>query len=106
MREHVELSALKADIAQQPVSLLFVKTANCGVCEATFEKTRELLESYPQVELLVASMEKIPSLAGEFLVLTAPTILLFMEGKEVFRQSRIAVFRELERVVQLSVESL
>lgn len=36
----------------------------------------------------------------------APTILLFMEGKEVFRQSRIVVFAELERALQLAAESL
>lgn len=101
----MELSELKSEIAQQPVSLLFVKMANCGVCDATFEKAKELLEGYPQIELLVASIEKIPSLAGEFLVFTAPTILLFMEGKEVFRQSRIVVFGDLERALKLSVEA-
>lgn len=105
MREHMELSELKSQIAQQPVSLLFIKMANCGVCDATFAKTKELLESYPQIEFMVASIEKIPSLSGEFLVFTAPTILLFMEGKEVFRQSRIVVFGDLERALQLSVEA-
>ncbi|MED4785119.1 thioredoxin family protein [Brevibacillus choshinensis] len=105
MREHIELSELKSEIAQQPVSLLFVKMANCSVCDATFEKTKELLKSYPQIEFLVASIERIPSLSGEFLIFTAPTILLFMGGKEVFRQSRIVVFGDLERALQLSVEA-
>lgn len=105
MREYMELSELKADIAQQHVSLLFVKMANCGVCDATFEKTKELLKHYNKVQFMVASIEKIPSLSGEFLLFTAPTILLFREGKEVFRQSRIVVFGELERALQLTAES-
>ncbi|MDR7318341.1 thioredoxin family protein [Brevibacillus nitrificans] len=106
MREYNDLSELTADIAKHPVSLLFVKMANCGVCDATFEKTKELLQSYPQVPFMVASIEKLPSLSGELLLFTAPTILLFREGKEVFRQSRIVVFGELERSLQVMIESL
>lgn len=76
----MELSELTADIAQEHVSLLFVKMANCGVCDATFEKTKELLQSYTQVPFMVVSIEKIPRLSGEFLIFTAPTILLLREG--------------------------
>ncbi|QRG68208.1 thioredoxin family protein [Brevibacillus choshinensis] len=106
MREYKELSELRADIAQYPVCMLFVKMENCGVCDATFAKTKELLKSFTQVPFMVTSIETIPSLSGEFLIFTAPTILLFREGKEVFRQSRIVVFGELERALELSVDSV
>ncbi|CAM3294834.1 thioredoxin [Brevibacillus invocatus] len=90
------LSEVKAHLEAHPISLLFIKMANCGVCDATLEKTIKLLEAYPEVEGRIVSIEKTPEISGEFLVFAAPTILLFFEGKEVHRQSRIVVFGELE----------
>ncbi|MGE5701904.1 MAG: thioredoxin family protein, partial [Clostridia bacterium] len=79
--------------------------AHCGVCDVVFGKTEELLKNYPQVKQITVSIEEMPDIAGEFLVFTAPTILVFMDGKEVFRQSRFVMFRELEETLQLLIES-
>ncbi|GED68154.1 thiol reductase thioredoxin [Brevibacillus reuszeri] len=105
MREYTRLAELKEEIERHAICLLFIKMANCGVCDATYEKTTKLLESYPQVVGAAASIEKIPSISGEFLVFTAPTVLLFIEGKEVFRQSRIVAFQPFEKVVKQAVEA-
>lgn len=105
MREYTKLPELKGKIEHHAICLLFIKMANCGVCDVTYEKTTKLLESYPQVIGVAASIEKIPSIAGEFLVFTAPTVLLFIEGKEVFRQSRIVAFQQFEEVVKQAVEA-
>lgn len=99
VREYLELTELLAEIERHPTSLLFIKTANCGVCDVTYARTIELLKQYPQVKSMVVSMERIPNISGEFLVFTAPAILLFMDGKEVFRQARFVSFDELERVL-------
>ncbi|EST54336.1 thioredoxin [Brevibacillus panacihumi W25] len=99
MKKLTLLSEVKDHVETNPVSLLFIKMANCGVCDATLEKTVQLLQSYPEIPAGVVSIEDTPSLAGEWLVFTAPTILLFMEGKEVHRQSRIVVFGELENAL-------
>lgn len=90
------MSEVNAHLKAHPISLIFVKMANCGVCDATLEKTIQLLASYPEVKGRIVSIEQTPELSGEFLVFAAPTILLFFEGKEVHRQSRIVVFGELE----------
>lgn len=105
MQEYVELTELLTDIEGHPLSLLFIKTANCGVCDVTYARTVELLKQYPQVKSMVASMEKMPNLSGEFLVFTAPAILLFMDGKEVFRQARFVSFDKLENVLKLTVDT-
>ncbi|MFS0578868.1 hypothetical protein [Brevibacillus sp. 179-C9.3 HS] len=54
---------------------------------------------------MVTSIEKAPFISGEFLVFTAPTILLFADGKEVFRQARFISFDELERVLKIAIEA-
>lgn len=102
MKELTLLSEVKDHVETNPVSLLFIKMANCGVCDATLEKTVHLLQSYPEIAAGMVSIEHTPSLAGEWLVFTAPTILLFIEGKEVHRQSRIVVFGELENALRMA----
>ncbi|RNB77184.1 thioredoxin family protein [Brevibacillus panacihumi] len=100
MNELTLLSEVKDHVATNPVSLLFIKMANCGVCDATLEKTVDLLQAYPEIAAGMVSIEQMPSLSGEWLVFTAPTILLFVDGKEVHRQSRIVVFGELENALR------
>lgn len=95
-----QMSEVKAHLEAHPISLLFIKMANCGVCDATLDKTIKLLEAYPEVEGRIVSIEQMPEISGEYLVFAAPTILLFFEGKEVHRQSRIVVFGELEDALE------
>lgn len=99
MDECIELSEIKAHIECHEISLVFIKMANCGVCDVVFEKTEKLLQKYSQVKGVAVSIEKTPAIAGEFLVFTAPTILLFLHGKEVFRQSRFVIFEQLEEAL-------
>ena len=61
-----------------------------------FEKLRPA-----RVELLV-----VPEVAGEFLVATAPTVLLFAHGKEVYRAGTFIDTMELERVLKKWSENL
>ncbi|MFS0554920.1 hypothetical protein [Brevibacillus sp. 179-C 1.1 NHS] len=63
------------------------------------------MKKHPQVKSMVTSIEKAPFISGEFLVFTAPTILLFADGKEVFRQARFISFDELERVLKIAIEA-
>lgn len=101
-----DLSQVKAHIEGHPLSLLLIKTTNCGVCEAVLSKLEQLLAKYPRIQSAAVTLEKVPSLAAEYLVLTAPTILLFVEGKEVYRQSRFVIFEQLEETLQLWVEQV
>lgn len=106
MKKLLELTEVKEHLNTHPLSLLFVKTADCGVCDDVFEKTEELLKQYPQVNAVLVSADESPGVAGEFLVFTAPTILLFAEGREVHRQARFVLFGKLEEALQGWVEAL
>jgi len=91
-----EIAALREHISLNPLSLVFIKTTNCSVCDSVYAKTEELLKRFDQINGVLVSMEQTPSVAAEFLVLAAPTILLFVESKEVFRASRFVRFEKLE----------
>lgn len=100
MKQITTLRQMNAQIQEAPLSLLLVKTDHCGVCDSVMAKLDDLLPLYPQVQGLYIRMEDAPEVAGEFLVFTAPTLLLFVEGKEVFRQSRFILMGDVEKQLQ------
>lgn len=86
--------------------LLLIKTNQCGVCESIQVKAAGLLESHAGVKGMYVFMEDAPDTAAEYLALSAPTLLLFFQGKEVYRESRFVRFDELEQVLQRYEEAL
>lgn len=82
------------------------KTGNCGVCESVQFKVIELLKSHSRVKGIYVFNEDVPEIASEYMIFSAATLLLFMEGKEVYRISRFVRFDELEHILQLYEEEL
>jgi thiol-disulfide isomerase/thioredoxin len=84
------------EINHNTLFLVFVKSNSCSVCEAVLPKI-ELLVTKQNTESAVIAIEDIPEFSGQFLVLTAPAILIFEGGKEVFRQARFLQIEKIEK---------
>ncbi|MFD3448213.1 thioredoxin family protein [Microbacteriaceae bacterium 4G12] len=106
MKKLADIEQVNIHTQQDDMCLLFIKTANCGVCDAVFVKTERLLMSYPKIESIFVSLEELPQVSGEYLVFTAPTLLMFVRGKEVLRESRFIVFEKLEQNIKLWYEEV
>lgn len=106
MQKMKNLDEIKEAIQRSPLVLLLIKAGNCGVCEAVQFKVSELLKSYSRVKGMYVFKEDVPEMASEYVVFSAPTLLLFVEGKERYRISRFVRFDELERVLQIYEEEL
>ncbi|MFX3625549.1 MAG: thioredoxin family protein [Ectobacillus sp.] len=91
-----DMIQVKAVIGERDICLLFIKTESCGVCDAVLVQTEELLEQFPKLEGVLVSMKEVPEISAEYLVFTAPTLLVFVQGKEVMRESRFIVFEKFE----------
>ncbi|MFD3261230.1 thioredoxin domain-containing protein [Paenibacillus lentus] len=94
-----QLNEIKQAIQEHALVLLLIKTSQCGVCESIQAKAASLLESHAAVRGIYVFMEDAPDTAAEYLALAAPTLLLFFQGKEVYRESRFVRFEELEQVL-------
>ncbi|MGF9966347.1 thioredoxin family protein [Bacillus rhizoplanae] len=101
MKQFLNVEELAAYIEQQPLCLLFIKTEDCGVCDVMLEKIMQLLETYPNVEKIVVSLEDMREISGQYLVFTAPTVLLFYDGKEIVRESRFISLENINRILQM-----
>ena len=83
-------------INRQKDLLLFVKTDNCSVCEGLYPQVEELEEDYPFTFYKV-NAAKVPEIAGQLSLFTAPVVLLFSERKEYARFARFVQMEELKR---------
>lgn len=68
------------------MELLYFTSPKCGICHALKPKVERLLQNeFPNVEFKEVPIENIPELIGQYLIFTAPAILLNQEDKELFR---------------------
>ncbi|PEA84399.1 thioredoxin family protein [Bacillus pseudomycoides] len=95
------MEELIAYIEEQGRLLLFIKTENCGVCDVMLEKVNRLLKQYKNVGNIVVSFEDMKEISAKYLVFTAPTVLLFHQGKEILRESRFISLDNIERTLKM-----
>lgn len=88
-------------IAGAGMMLVYFSTPQCNVCKVLRPKVEALLEEYPAVEFLYVDSTAHPEVSGQHLVFAAPTIALFMDGREVRRYSRNLAMEDLDRALSL-----
>ncbi|WP_430812111.1 MULTISPECIES: thioredoxin family protein [unclassified Carboxylicivirga] len=73
----------------------------CSVCKVLFPKVKQLLEEdFPMMELIFIDLEKRPEEAARHQVFTAPTLLVFFEGKEYYRFARNVSLPQLKTAIE------
>ena len=77
-------------IEKQAAVALYFKGARCSVCEVLEPKIKELIAAdFPKfIFHSFLQNEETAPLAAHFSVFNAPTLLLFLEGKEILRSGK------------------
>ncbi len=83
-------------IADNPLCLFYIKAPECGVCNVMLDKVWRLAETFPSLCSFYTDITEEPLIAGRFQVYSGPTVLLLMEGKEVYRGSQFIDMEELK----------
>ncbi|MFD1020802.1 thioredoxin family protein [Thalassobacillus hwangdonensis] len=91
------MEELEHTIHHHTMALVYISRPNCSVCHALLPQVELLLESYPEVKAVHADADEIPEVAGAFSIFTVPVIMVFLEGKEMFREARFVPMESLER---------
>ena len=60
------------------------------------DKVVRLADRFPSLTSFYTDITEEPFIAGQFLVYSGPTVLLMMNGKEVYRGSQFIDLEELE----------
>jgi len=85
--KEVSFNELQSEIEKELVLVEF-STPTCGVCTTVKRKLEAIEENYPQWKFLYIDINKNPEASGAFTVFTAPTIIIFHDGKELNRWAR------------------
>ena len=102
MNHLTNITNIEQVISKNCLCLLYIKAPDCGVCNVMLSKVERLVENYPRLLSFYTDITEEHLIASRFLVYSGPTVLLILEGNEVYRSSRFIDLEELKsKIVQL-----
>ena len=100
--EHLtSIQAIEQTLNSNRLCLFYIKAPDCGVCNVMLNKVERLADGRQTLCSFYTDITEEPMIAGQFLVYSGPTVLLLMEGKEVYRASGFINLEELEHKISL-----
>ena len=96
MKHLTSIQDIDQTLAENHLCLFYIKAPDCGVCNIMLGKMERLAGQFPSLTSFYTDITEEPLIAGQFLVYSGPTILLLMDGKEVYRRSQFIDIEELE----------
>ncbi len=103
------LDELHSYIRDEMATLVYFSSPGCGVCQVLRPKIMEAMQQhYPKIRCLHVDLSITPDIGAAFQVLAAPTILLFLDGKEFIRKYRTisvdGLLQEIQRPYTMLME--
>jgi thiol-disulfide isomerase/thioredoxin len=96
MIELNSIETVKHFIKNNEMALLYISSHECSVCRELLPKIKEVLVKYPRIRSAYIHIMDIPAMAAEYSVFTIPLIILFIEGREMIRESRYISVADFE----------
>ncbi len=100
MRKVFSYQEIDDMLQQHPVCLLFLGSEECQVCHAVRPHIEKMVDEISGVRGLDGSIDQIQEAAGQFLIFTVPAVLVFLDGREVFRGARFIDLKRLHSVLR------
>ncbi len=100
------IEEIESFIKTNPASLLYVSAPNCNVCDVLKEKVKkEFSNRFPKIKMAEVDSSKVPQVSSKFNIFSAPTFLIFFDGKEFAREGRnvslTLLSRKMEKIYDL-----
>ena len=96
MKHLTDIKDIEQTITDNRLCLFYIKAPDCGVCNVMLDKVERLADSFTSLCSFYTDITEEPLIAGRFLVYSGPTVLLLIEGKEVYRGSQFINLEELK----------
>ena len=104
--EHLtNIHDIEQTVKDNRLCLFYIKAPDCGVCNVMLDKVERLADSYMSLCSFYTDIREEPLIAGRFLVYSGPTVLLLMDGKEIYRASQFINLEELKQTINKYQES-
>lgn len=107
MFKEIESTEAFLKLKEEPAVLVYFSTQACSVCHVLKPKVEELVDTtFPKLKLLSVQSDKQPEIAAQNQVFTAPTLLVFFDGREYIRKSRNFGIGELREAIARPYEMI
>jgi thioredoxin-like negative regulator of GroEL len=84
-----EQSQLNEKLGSEKATIVYFTSPKCNVCKTLRPKIMELMsEEYPEMGRYYVDIADTPDVPAQYSVFSAPTIIVFLEGREFARKSR------------------
>ena len=104
MKHLKNIKDIEQTVADNRLCLFYIKAPDCGVCNVMLDKVMRLADQFPSLTSFYTDITEEPLIVGQFLVYSGPTVLLLMNGKEVYRGSQFIDMEELEYNIKRFLE--
>ncbi len=90
------LEELQQTIKEEVGVLLYFSGEHCSVCHALRPKFKELFDKeFPQLRQIYLDAQAYADISAHYQVLSLPTILVFLDGREFIREGRSVSLHQL-----------
>ena len=104
MKHLKNIKDIKQTIADNRLCLFYIKAPDCGVCNVMLDKVVRLADQFPSLTSFYTDITEEPLIAGQFLVYSGPTVLLLLDGKEVYRGAQFIDLEEFDYNIKRFLE--
>lgn len=82
------------------LEVLLFGAENCGSCSLNEIRIKDVLQEFPEIKFIHYSVENVKNLVKKYQILTAPTILVMNENKEIYRSTGIVERDRFHREIE------
>ena len=94
------LETLEATIKEDAAVLLYISHDACNVCKVLKPEIATLFDTnFPQVQQYYIDSKNQAEIAAQYSVFAVPTVIIYLDGKEFFRESRNISLTQLKEKV-------
>ena len=98
--EITQISEFDKVLKESPAVLAYFFSDDCNACKILRPKVQELiLGNFPQIRGVYINVNNALALSAQHSVFTAPTVVIFLESKELFRLSKAFGIHELREKI-------
>ena len=97
---------IEQTLSDNRLCLFYIKAPDCGVCNVMLDKVEKVTDGFPLLCSFYTDILEEPLIASHFLVYSGPTVLLLMDGQEVYRGSQFIDLEELRYNINRYLELL
>ena len=106
MKHLTNIQDIEQTVSENRLCLFYIKAPDCGVCNVMLDKVGQVADTFPSVCSFYTDIIEEPLIASRFFVYSGPTVLLLMDGKEVYRGSQFIDLEELGYNINQYIELL